>query len=380
MKNLMFGLLVFFLAMGCTKPYPGFVLQGKVKGMESGKLYLVYTDSLGNQIRDSAMIKNGKFGFRGGISEPTNAWLAKSLGMSMDENGFIACWLEPGVMSVEFSAGDMKNYVLTGSVTNDEEQLLKKQQEPVMKEMEALQQAYRDEKNHEKAAAIKEQMEPYYDQMAEIARQFIKQHPDSYVSVQQLYYKTGSMTYEDALAAYNGLSDRVKNSRTGVELQEEIEKLRMGSPGSPAAVFSKTDINGKQFDMAGLKGKYVILDFWASWCVPCRKSNPHLKELYEKYKADGLEVVCVADDDRNEEKWKAAVEKDGIGMFKHVLRGLEWTDGRPDRTNDISELYGIHSLPTKILIDREGIIVGRYGGGGGTQEDMDQKLKEIFGK
>ncbi len=376
MKNLMFGLLVSVLVIGCTKPYPGFVLQGKVKGMDSGKLYLVFTDSLGNQVQDSAIVKSGKFEFRGGISEPTNAWLAKSL----DENDFIACWLEPGVMALEFPADDMKNFVLTGSVTSDEEQLLKRQQEPVMKEMESLQQAYRDEKDHEKAAAIKDQMEPYYDRMAEMALEFIKQHPNSYVSVRELYYKTGSMKYEDALAAYNGLSERVKNSPTGKELQQEIEKLRMGSPGSPATMFSKKDINGEQFDMADLKGKYVILDFWASWCVPCRQSNPHLKELYKKYKDDGLEVVCVADDDRNEEKWKAAVEKDDIGMFKHVLRGLEWKDGRPDKTNDVSESFGIHSLPTKILIDKEGIIIGRYGGGGGTQEDMDQKLKEIFGK
>lgn len=382
MKNLMSGLLVLLLAMGCTKPYPGFVLQGKVKGMDSGKLYLVFTDSLGNQVQDSVVVKGGKFEFRGGITEPTGVWLTKSLGMmSMDAPGFMDCWLEPGVMTLEFPADNMKDYVLTGSVTDAEEQLLKKQQEPVMKEMEALQQAYRNEKDHEKATAIKDQMEPYYDRMAGIALEFIKQHPDSYVSAQQLLYKTGSMAYEEVKAVYDGLSDRVKNSRTGMELQQEIEKLRMGSPGSPAAMFSKTDINGEQFSMADLKGKYVILDFWASWCVPCRKSNPHLKELYKKYKDDGLEVVCVADDDRDEEKWKAAVEKDEIGMFKHVLRGLEWTgEGRPDRTNDVSESFGIHTLPTKILIDKEGVIIGRYGGGGGTQEDMDQKLKEVFGK
>lgn len=373
--------LVFILAAGYAKADSGFMLRGKIKGMDSGKMYLIYTDSLGQQITDSAVVKGGKFLFRGGIAEPTNAWLSRSLGrMSMDDKGYTTLWLEPGKLSLELAAADMQDFRLKGSVTNGEEQILKKQGEPVRKQLAPLSVAYQNEKDHEKATAIREQMDPYYDRLGEISEEFIRQHPDSFVSGRELLYKISSMTYPDARAAYDRLSERIKNSRLGAEIQEELEKLQMGSPGSPAHMFSKKDINGELFNLADLRGKYVIVDFWASWCVPCRKSNPHLKELYNKYRDKGLEVVCVADDDRNEAKWKAAVEKDQIGMFKHVLRGLEWNDKGPDRTNDVSEHFGIHTLPTKILIDKEGMIIGRFGGGGGTEEDMDKQLKTIFGE
>ena len=139
-----------------------------------------------------------------------------------------------------------------------------------------------------------------------------------------------------------------------------------------------TDIDGKPFRLAGLRGKVVLLDFWASWCAPCRASNPHLKELYAEYKDKGFEIVCIADDDSNLEAWHKAIEKDGIGAFRHVLRGLKWKDGKPDKSADISEHYGIHFLPTKILVGKDGMIVGRYGGG--EEEQLDAKLAEIFGK
>jgi thiol-disulfide isomerase/thioredoxin len=145
--------------------------------------------------------------------------------------------------------------------------------------------------------------------------------------------------------------------------------------------FTKQDINGQTLSLASLRGKYVLLDFWASWCGPCRKGNPHLKSLYSKYKDKGLEIVGVSDDDRDLAAWKKAVEQDGIGIWRHVLRGLDMEKRMANQPNpdDISDYYGIHSLPTKILIDPQGKIIGRYGGGGEDDEAMDKKLASIFG-
>lgn len=381
MKNTLFSLLALVWACtSCAGPYLGFVVNGKIQGGENELLYWRYTDSLGNYRMDSVMIQNGKFVMRGGITEPTSVYLSLGSSLkSMDDPNVTSFWVDPGVMTVDFIAGQLKDGQLKGSLTNDEDQALKQLKKPIQQELQPLLDAYRAEKDHEKAAEMREQWTPYYDRMDVIDMDFMKSHPDSYVSAQILKYKTSSLSCDEAQAIYDRFSPRVKQSRMGKEVAEEIQKLRLGSPGSPAALFSKADINGEAFSLADLKGKYVLIDFWASWCVPCRKSNPHLKQLYAKYKDQGFVVVCVADDDRNEDKWKAAVEKDQIGEFKHVLRGLKWTGNRPDRSEDISEGYGIHTLPTKILVDKEGMIIGRYGGGGGTQEDMDQKLKEIFG-
>lgn len=380
MKHIIYILPIILLAISCNQSYPGFVLNGKIKGMDSGKIYLSYTDSLGNQVQDSALINGGKFIFRGGIKEPTNACILQHQNIrDMDDPGFTTLWIEPQEMNLDLAENDFKNFILTGSTTHNEEQALKQEKEPIRKEMEPILAAYQAEKDHEKAAAIRERFDPYNERMDKIDEAFIKSHPDSYFSAWIMQFKVSSLPVDIAQAYYDSFTPRVKESRIGKDIAEEIQKLRNGSPGSPAAQFSKTDINGETFSLSDLKGKYVLIDFWASWCVPCRKSNPHLKEIYSKYKNQGFEVVCISDDDRDEEKWKTAVEKDNIGEFKHVLRGLKWTDEGPDRSNDISEMYGIHSLPTKILIDKEGVIIGRYGGGGRTQEDMDLKLKEIFG-
>jgi thiol-disulfide isomerase/thioredoxin len=134
--------------------------------------------------------------------------------------------------------------------------------------------------------------------------------------------------------------------------------------------------------LTDFRGKYVLVDFWASWCVPCRAGNPHLLSLYAKYKDKGFEIIGVSDDDSNHEAWKKAVEKDGIGVWKHVLRGLKRDPNSEygfDKSASISDRYGISSLPTKILIDPAGVIIGRYGGGGEDDAAMDKKLAEVFG-
>ncbi|MDD3990082.1 MAG: TlpA disulfide reductase family protein, partial [Bacteroidales bacterium] len=205
---------------------------------------------------------------------------------------------------------------------------------------------------------------------------FIKSNPDSYYAAFTLNMRKSYYPLDELQSYYDLMTERVKNGKDAKEILAEITKIRSLEPGNPAPVFATIDINGNPLSLSDFKGKYVILDFWASWCVPCRKSNPHLKALYEKYKDKGLEVICISDDDSKPDKWREAVEKDQIGMFKHVLRGLKILPGyKFDRTNDISEPYAVHSLPTKFLIDRNGNMVGKV-----TSEELEAKLKEVFGE
>ena len=190
----------------------------------------------------------------------------------------------------------------------------------------------------------------------------------------------GEMSYEDIKKVYYGFSERVRLYGDTEDIEKEIDALAKTQPGATAPDFTANDINGKPFTLSSLKGKVVILDFWASWCVPCRKSNPHMKALYEKYHDKGLDMVYVSDDDGNPEAWKKAVEKDGLtgNGFHHVLRGFKMNreTGERDTTNDISEKYAIHFLPTKYLIDREGRIVCKINEG--EDEKLDQQLAELL--
>jgi thiol-disulfide isomerase/thioredoxin len=142
-----------------------------------------------------------------------------------------------------------------------------------------------------------------------------------------------------------------------------------GKPGDVAGNFTSIDINGKTLKLSNYKGKYVLLDFWASWCVPCRKGSPHLIKLYHKYQAKGFDVIGISDDDTRQSQWRTAVKQDSTGLWHHILRG---------KAVDLHQLYDIQSLPTKILIDPTGKIIGRYGDEETTDDDLNKALVQAF--
>lgn len=377
-----------------------FSIKGKIIGQKTGILTLSYTGSDGSYTLDSAVIKDGLFEFKGALNEPVMAFFSGEVkSRSMDDPNAATFFIEPGQLTLDVKMNDFKNLVLRGSKTQDEYRALEKLKEPILQEMkpvsdafqkvnEAYMRAKEDHKPDSELDALKEKVnlerdkfQPYRERQAKIELAFIASHPNSSLSAYLLRWKVASMSLNEARESFAKLSEKIKQSLYGKDVQKEIRKLESGSPGSIASVFTTQDINGQRLSLADFKGKqYVLLDFWASWCVPCRKGNPHLRSLYSKYKEKGFEIIGVSDDDSNHEAWKKAVAQDQIGVWKHVLRGLKRSPDGFDRSGDISEPYGIHSLPTKILIDKNGMIIGRYGGGGENDEALDLKLEQLFGK
>jgi len=144
-----------------------------------------------------------------------------------------------------------------------------------------------------------------------------------------------------------------------------------------AFALNKKDDKGKPVNFDALKGKYVLLDFWGSWCGPCRASHPHLKELYAKYKDKGFEIVGIAQEHSalpaDRLLWTEAIAKDGLPWIQ-VLN-----NENRDKFDVVSE-YGVTAFPTKILLDKGGNIIGRYIGNGFGGEGFTNKLKELLGE
>ena len=248
----------------------------------------------------------------------------------------------------------------------------------VKEKMEQYNKLYYQTSNRDSVSRL---MEPYRKIYLERMTDYVKKYPSTALAANFLCMNTGRMTLEQLKEAYNKLDETARQTSAGKEIAAEIATLDRVAPGNPAPEIAKNDlVTGKPFALSSLKGKVVLLDFWASWCVPCRKSNPHVKALYEKYRKKGFDVVYVADNDSRPEDALKAIDQDGIRKYHHVLRGLKTlkdANGKMtgyDKSEDVSEQYAIHFLPTKYLIDREGKIIGKV-----NDEELDAKLKEIFG-
>ncbi|MDB4075723.1 thioredoxin-like domain-containing protein [Crocinitomicaceae bacterium] len=136
----------------------------------------------------------------------------------------------------------------------------------------------------------------------------------------------------------------------------------------PAPEIALNNPDGVELKLSSLKGKYVLIDFWASWCGPCRRESPNVVRLYNKYKDRGFTIYSVSLDD-NMEAWKAAIKSDGLAWPNHVSDLLKWNSPLP-------QLYGFTGIPHTVLINKEGNVIGV----GLRGESLEQKLNEVFSK
>jgi len=398
MKNILkIAVLVALPIMGMAQKK--FTLDGELKNGTTNKFYIFYMSHQGKPVSDSASVVKKRFQFNGELVEPTMVFFTRSSNPERaGEKDYVQMYLEPAKMKLELEDDNLKNYTLKGSKTDSENKKLILAKVDIETAMEPLRKAYAA-KNKEAAAAereleamekkvkqlgeesadIKNKFEPYNEQKSKIDMEFIKDNPQSYLSPYLLMFKMGSLSLDEAEHLFAGFSKEVQNSQYGREISRKLEESRSGAVGKTAPLFSTTDIDGKPLSLADFKGKYVLLDFWASWCVPCRKGNPHLISLYQQYKSKGFEIIGIADDDSKPESWHKAVKQDEIGIWKHALRGAKFDGTNFDLSKDVTKGYAVSSLPTKILIDPQGVIIGRYGGGAdGTDAELDAKLAEVL--
>lgn len=178
---------------------------------------------------------------------------------------------------------------------------------------------------------------------------WIETHPNSAMTPYVLFeYLRYDVSDEEMLRLYNLIPDSLTNSSYGKELKFIMDNLYVGKT---APNFIQVDTAGNRISLSQFRGKYVLLDFWASWCVPCRAENPHLVEAMKKYGSKKLEIISISLDDKRE-PWLEAIKKDKIGNWKHVsdLKGRE---------NQVSKNYRINPIPRNFLIDPDGKIIAK---------------------
>ena len=353
------------------------------KGWDGKKVYLFYMNGE-KMVTDSTVINEGEFKFSGELGcqfQKVTVSMQPMEYFSRDAQ-YIQFYAEPTNMSLLLDPLDFKKFSLYGSRTQQENAALETSQKDLSDQIETLYQQ-REKAQGEEKEQIEQQMEKLQKQYGQSLCDYLKKNPKSNLAPELLMSVVNSealnLPFKEKKALYDNMSDEAKKTVESQRIKQDLDAEEKVQPGVMAPTFAKNDVvTGKMVDLAAFRGKYVILDFWATWCVPCRKSNPHMLELYKKYHKKGVEFIFIADDDNNEAKLKAAIKKDGLQKMHHVMRGLKILDRKSfktDRTNDISDKYAVHYIPTKFLIDKEGKIVGRL-----DSEELEAKLEEIFGK
>jgi thiol-disulfide isomerase/thioredoxin len=196
---------------------------------------------------------------------------------------------------------------------------------------------------------------------------FVRRNPNSPVALyaMDLYSMINSANPLEAEALLNGMPDKQQNSPRMIHLRKWIEKNKTTMVGSMAPQFTQTDTSGKPLALKALQGNYVLLDFWASWCHPCREQNPSLVKLYEKYKSKGFTILAVSLDSKKE-SWIKAIHQDKL-KWNHVSDLHFWD-------NEAARLYGITSVPQNFLLDPNGKIIAKNLHG----QDLEQALDEAY--
>lgn len=360
-------------AASLPAPAPSpFVVRGYLPATKAHKAYLSYQRGTAFVV-DSAIITKGHFQLKGVVDKPQQARLmlpppgtSYTHMFSEDE---AAVYLEKGTITVT-GTGQPLDALATGTPLNHESATLATQLAPIKAKLTALYQARRQ------SAADTARVRQTTGQIAQLVAQrdavyttYIQTHLANPFSLYALKifgaYQPDVATYA---ALFQGLAPSVRNSAHGQEVQQQVARLQHTAIGALAPDFSLPDPSGKLVKLSDLRGQYVLVDFWASWCLPCRAENPTVVRSYAAYRQQNFTVVSVSlDNQSGRAAWLKAIQDDSLAWPQvSDLRGFN---------NEVAQQYAISSIPQNFLLDPQGRIVAKNLRG----EALPQKLAQVLG-
>lgn len=350
-------------------------IKGTLNFKEPGeKAFLSYRKG-DDRINDSTEIKNGQFAFKGKIVEPTLANLsvrfAPKEGEKRPRMDRMQIFLEPGNIQVK-AKDSLKFAVVSGSKAQKEYEAYNKLLVPYDKQQETFGPRYEKFSKEKDEAGMKSIQDEYQamlkDKNEKVVKPYIDAHSSSPIVLNILNSYVG---YDiDPVAVeplYDHLSATNRNSPSGKALKNRIETAKKTAVGAYAMNFTQNDTLGKPISLSDFKGKYVLLDFWASWCGPCRAENPNVVKAFNQYKDKNFTVLGVSlDQDGKHQAWMDAIHKDEL-TWTHVSDLKFWD-------NAVAKQFGIRAIPQNLLIDPNGKIIAKNIRG----EELNKKLEEVI--
>lgn len=358
------------------------VIEGTADVKYNGEYVHIYNNVL-KEKHDSTIIANGKFSFTRPFKEATRYMFYSSFEIRT-KHGYSPFGIIVDHPSTVHLAADMGNFTkskITGSAAQDVYDSYTAKTKPLETAMmdklyAKYGKAYVDSDNVDTSTVkFKSLMKDYYAASAnnakesnKIAESVIRQNPSSFASVLLLDNICRDLTLPELEQLYGSLSSKYKKGYFAQAIEDNISGRKKSAIGSTVEDFTLNDPKNNPIKFSSLKGKYVLIDFWGSWCGPCHKAFPRLKELYGKYHDKGFEILGIATESNNDAWTKDIVKSE-----------LPWLQMVDDKASNVSQKqFAVTEYPTTVLIDPDGKIIGRFAYN--EEDQRDQKVASIFNK
>ncbi|HET6256854.1 MAG TPA: TlpA disulfide reductase family protein [Puia sp.] len=349
-------------SMAQNSAEPRMVIHGRVDGVPDSSAVCV-TD--GNNPMDTvcyAVVKDGGFVLAGHVSEP-NIYFVNFLAAKKK----IPLFIGNDKMNLSGSIDDLNGIKVTGSPSNDDFMAFQSAFNPYFMQLNVVMEMLHSPEGATKQDSLYQVVHNLTGKVFTELDGFVKVRPNSYVSAFALIV-VNQLT-DDVMGQerrLHSLSEGVRQGYYAQNLQRQLDDAKIGAVGTEEIDFTQNDTAGRAVTLSSFKGKYVLVDFWASWCGPCRMENPNVVSTYRKFKNKNFTVLGVSLD-KAKEPWVKAIKDDGL-VWTQVSDLKYWY-------NEAAAKYHIQAIPQNLLVDPSGKIVARNLRG----PELQAKLCELLG-
>ncbi len=342
----------------------GFEIVGEVKGMADGtKVFLEKPDKnsqIGFTPIDTTVVKSGKFTFKGDVTEPELHAIIFENKTQGQPQGFSVV-VENGKINAIINKDSIGQAKVTGTYNNEELNKFNGISMKIRKRMMDFQQANMaqmqaaSQKNDTVVMnKLSKEFAKFQTEMIDSNYKYIETNPKSFVALLLIegMFNEPDAKMDKIKKYYDAIDVSLKENKHAKNIKTKLESIKAVAIGQKAPEFSAKNTDGKTVSLKKSLGKITIIDFWASWCGPCRQENPNVVALYNEFHEKGLNIIGVSlDREGDATKWKDAIAKDKL-TWTHVSNLKFWED-------PIAVQYGVKSIPATFLLDANGVIIAK---------------------